>query len=467
MNARIATSRVCRTLLVPFLFALAAQAGAHEDGAYRHETSDLPAMRAWMADIDDDRTIRSLSLPGTHGSAARYGGHIAANQTLSVTQQLNGGIRVLDLRLRHIDNVFALHHGPVFQQTFFGDALNEIQAFLQANPSETVFMRVKEEHKPENTSRSFEDTFAAYVENYRAMIAVPENGLQTQLSALRGKLVFLVDFRASRSFGLRYGSFDIQDDFSVSSNWDVYRKWERVKDHFARSNASASQAPASINYLSASGGSFPYFVASGHVSAKTNANRLSTGRIARKGDLSAYPDFPRVSCLPRRCTIAFEGTNILARDYIRRERPGHVGFVLADFPGPDLIKAVADVNFAGRRTLTLVNRSTTGCVGVRGGELQLLPCSGGSEHELVGVGQSLRLGGRCIQANPVDGAVTLASCRNLASQSWTLADGQVRLDPRLQVDRQQLCLDAEGPTAGALAAYPCRNARSEQAFEVL
>ncbi|UNK48995.1 phosphatidylinositol-specific phospholipase C [Lysobacter sp. S4-A87] len=338
---------LCRSLLALFLLTLAAQAGAHEDGAYRHETSDLPAMGAWMAGIDGDRTIRSLSLPGTHGSAALHGGHIAANQTLSVTQQLNGGVRVLDLRLRHIDNVFALHHGPVFQRKFFGDALNEIQAFLQANPSETVFMRVKEEHKPENTTRSFEDTFAAYFDNYRRIIAVPGSGMRTRLSELRGKLVFLVDFRAGRSFGLGYGSFDIQDEFSVSSNWDVYRKWQRVKDHFARSTASSTQAPASINYLSASGGSFPYFVASGHVSAKTNANRLSTGRIARKGNLSVYPDFPRVSCLPRRCTIAFEGTNILARDFIRKERPAYVGFVLADFPGPDLIKAVAEVNFQG------------------------------------------------------------------------------------------------------------------------
>lgn len=347
MKARIAKSRLCRSLLAPFLLILAAQAGAHEDGAYRHETSDLPEMGAWMAGIDDDRTVRSLSLPGTHGSAAVHGGHITANQTLSVTQQLNGGVRVLDLRLRHIDNVFALHHGPVFQQKFFGDALDEIQAFLKANPSETVFMRVKEEHEPENTTRSFEDTFAAYFENYRPMIAVPDHGMQTRLSALRGKLVFLVDFRASRSFGLGYGSFSIQDEFNVSSNWDVYRKWERVKTHLARSNTSSPQEPASINYLSASGGSFPYFVASGHASAKTNANRLSTGRIARKADLSVYPDFPRVNCLPRRCTIAFEGTNILARDYIRNELPDYVGFVLADFAGPDLIKAVAEVNFSG------------------------------------------------------------------------------------------------------------------------
>ncbi|HEY5851200.1 MAG TPA: phosphatidylinositol-specific phospholipase C [Lysobacter sp.] len=344
MTARIASTRLFRNLLTPVLIAMATQVAAHHDGAYRHETSDLPPRSSWMATLDGDRTIRSLSLPGTHGSAALHGGHIVANQTLSITQQLNGGIRVLDLRLRHIDNVFALHHGPVFQKKFFGDALNDIQAFLTANPGETVFMRVKEEHQAENTTRSFEDTFAAYFDQYKPMIAVPANGQLTPLSELRGKLVFLVDFRARRSFGLGYGSFLIQDDYSVRTNWDVYTKWERVKEWLTRAGVDPARGPARMNYLSASGGALPYFVASGHVSAKTNANRLSTGRIVRKGDHSAFPDFPRVNCLPRRCTIAFEGTNILARDYINRHRPGYVGFVLADFPGPDLIRAIAAAN---------------------------------------------------------------------------------------------------------------------------
>ncbi|HEY5804322.1 MAG TPA: phosphatidylinositol-specific phospholipase C [Lysobacter sp.] len=323
---------------------MATQAVAHEDGAYRHETSNLPAMPSWMGHLGDDRTIRSLSLPGTHGSAALHGGHIVANQTLSIPQQLNGGIRVLDLRLRHIDNVFALHHGPVYQQAFFGDALNDIKAFLAANPRETVFMRVKEEHQAENTTRSFEDTFAAYFDQYEPMIVVPANGQLTPLSELRGKLVFLVDFDAKRSFGLAYSSFLIQDDYSVRSNWDVYRKWERVKEQLVGAEAEPTRGAARMNYLSASGGAFPYFVASGHVSAKTNASRLSTGRVVRKGNRSVYPDFPRVNCLPRRCTIAFEGTNTLARDYIQRRRPRYVGFVLADFPGPGLIRAIVDAN---------------------------------------------------------------------------------------------------------------------------
>lgn len=457
--------RLLPTLLVPLIGCLATQAAAHKDGAYRHETTNLPGMTKWMAEIDGERTIRSLSLPGTHGSAALHGGQIAQDQTLSLTQQLNGGIRLLDLRLRHIDNVFALHHGPVFQEKFFGDALNEIQTFLRTYPTEMVFVRVKEEYKPARNNRSFEATFQTYFDRYKSIIAVPENGMQTRLDDLRGKLVFLVDFKTSRNFGLGYGTFNIQDEFNVGSNWELYTKWQRVKGQLARAKASPEQGPSIMNYLSASGGAFPYFVASGHASAKSNANRLSTGRTARKGDNSTFPDFPRVNCLPRRCTIAYEGTNTLTRDYIRKERPGYVGFVFADFPGPDLIKAIAEVNDAPPRELTLTSQSTGGCLAATGDKLQLLPCSTEKDQDFTFVSSSLRIGGRCLEAKPgtYPAQVELRPCNETFYQQWSLKEGQIRLGPVAQP--YGACLDVEAPVAGGVVLRSCEAERAEQQFD--
>ncbi|MGO4222585.1 phosphatidylinositol-specific phospholipase C domain-containing protein [Lysobacter sp. TAF61] len=424
-------------------------------------------MTTWMAEIDGERTIRSLSLPGTHGSAALHGGHIVQDQTLTLTQQLNGGIRLLDLRLRHIENVFALHHGLVFQEKFFGDALNEIQTFLRTYPTETVFVRVKEEYKPARNNRSFEATFQTYFDRYKSIIAVPENGMQTRLDDLRGKLVFLVDFKTSHNFGLGYDTFDIQDEFNVGTNWELYTKWERVKEQLALAKANPEQGPAIMNYLTGSGGALPYFVASGHVSAKTNANRLSTGRIARKGDQSTFADFPRVNCLPRRCTIAYEGTNTLTRDYIRRERPGYVGFVFADFPGPDLIKAIADVNDAPPRALTLASRATGGCLSGVGRKLQVLPCSTERDQDFTLESSTLRIGGFCVEAQPGRYPVQLElrDCNDAHTQKWTLKNGQIRLGPA--ANAYGVCLDVQAPVAGGVVGDACKTERDEQLFDAI
>src|SRR5207302_1134087 len=98
-------------------------------------------------------------IPGTHDTMAFYGGDAAQTQTMSLANQLESGVRVLDIRCRHIADVFAIHHGVVFQKVFFGDVLNDVIAFLKKNPSETVLMRVKEEYEPAENTRTFEETF--------------------------------------------------------------------------------------------------------------------------------------------------------------------------------------------------------------------------------------------------------------------------------------------------------------------
>ncbi|WGS41944.1 hypothetical protein LFL97_19875 [Burkholderia sp. JSH-S8] len=103
----------------------------------------------------------------------------------------------------------------------------------------------------------------------------------------------------------------------MSTNWDLHDgKWAAVKAHLNLAN-SGNRGIGYINYLSASGGSFPYFVASGHSSPNTDAPNLATG-LTTPGWNSRYPDFPRVHCFIGICTIAFEGTNILTYEYIRK-----------------------------------------------------------------------------------------------------------------------------------------------------
>jgi len=58
-----------------------------------------------------------------------------------------------------------------------------------------------------------------------------------------------------------------------------------------------------------------------------------------------YPDFPRVDCILGICTIAFEGTNILTYNLLKKVRSlRYVGLIMVDFPGDGLIQAVIDLN---------------------------------------------------------------------------------------------------------------------------
>lgn len=322
-----------------FLFTLACTpAGAHNDPAYSHDRSIGYRNTDWMKYVDDGKHIRDLTLPGTHNSMALHGTDSAKTQTMSLQTQLEAGIRAFDIRLRHINDSFAIHHGQVYQHANFNDVLSTMRDFLQRYPSETLLVRVKEEHTPTGNSRPFGDTFRAYADSYSAVIWRGHDTDPT-LRETRGKIVFLQDFSGG-SVGLSYRSFSTQDDYALGSNWDLYGKWKKIENQLW---SAANGQRSSINYLTGNYGAFPYFVASGHTSPGTGASRLATG-YTTPGFKSKYPDFPRVNCFIGICTIAFEGTNTLTRDYLGwlfhwyYGRIEYAGIIYADFPGRALIE---------------------------------------------------------------------------------------------------------------------------------
>lgn len=152
----------------------------------------------------------------------------------------------------------------------------------------------------------------------------------------------------------------------IGTNWDLHWKWMTVKEHLDKAINGYSDT-FYINHLSASGGSFPYFVASGRISAGTSSSRLATG-LTTPGWKNTYPYFPRVNFFIGICTIAFEGTNILARNETRKINaiiklsniinsvPVNisvnkketvkimVGIIMADFPGESLIQEIIKNN---------------------------------------------------------------------------------------------------------------------------
>ena len=119
----------------------------------------------WMAAQPDDTNLMSLTLPGTHDTMALYepAAGTAKAQTLDLADQYAAGIRYVDIRCVDVDDAFQIYHGTEYEKASFDDVLTTTFAFLDAHPSETIVMSVKQEADNDGATQSFEATFDGYV----------------------------------------------------------------------------------------------------------------------------------------------------------------------------------------------------------------------------------------------------------------------------------------------------------------
>ncbi|MFI9066345.1 phosphatidylinositol-specific phospholipase C [Streptomyces sp. NPDC053429] len=233
--------------------ALAAGAGAAMTlgPAAPASARTAPAARAalgtqdWMAGLADSTPLQRMTIPGTHDSGATKGGLYVACQNTSIAQQLDSGIRFLDVRCRVTGGSFAIHHAAFFQDLMFGDVLVACWNFLAAHPSETVLMRVKQEYSGESDA-TFRAVFDDYLDNrgWRPLFRIAD-ALPGSLGQARGKVVLLADNGGLP--GLRYGDgnvFDIQDDY----NAEPFAKRGKIEDQFRR--AAGQPGKLFVNYTS-------------------------------------------------------------------------------------------------------------------------------------------------------------------------------------------------------------------------
>ncbi|NWL21797.1 phosphatidylinositol-specific phospholipase C [Pseudomonas umsongensis] len=340
------------------LCCLVLPAYGHLDNAYSHDPDDPFTDRSqWMKTIRDDVQLSEMALPGTHDSATFQATwypifkDVVETQTLGFDKQLEYGIRVFDLRIRRTADHLALNHGWVYLDKNLGAALEAIDRFLRDNPSETVLFRVRDEYEADSdVTHTLEQVFDSYMQRFSGIYLKTQNPRLT-LGEARGKFVVLSADGRLNKFGLRYsdgGVFNIQDEYSMSSNWALHDKYIKIKQQLHNA-AAGSRDTFYVNYLSASHRSFPYFVASGHVSPGTGAARLWTG-LMDFGHSDLYPKLPRTGCTWGVCFISFEGTNVLTRDDLKElndqsTQVRTVGIVMADFPGDSLIDNVIRNNY--------------------------------------------------------------------------------------------------------------------------
>ncbi|MFE6846976.1 phosphatidylinositol-specific phospholipase C [Streptomyces sp. NPDC057686] len=239
----------------------------------------------WMAGLGDSTALQRMTIPGTHDSGATKGGLYVACQNTSIAQQLDSGIRFLDVRCRVTGGSFAIHHAAFFQDLMFGDVLVACANFLAAHPSETVLMRLKQEYS-EDSDATFRAVFDDYLDHrgWRPLFRIADT--LPALGQARGKVVLLADNGGLP--GLRYGDgnvFDVQDDW----NAEPFAKRGKIENQFRR----AVQQPGKlfVNYTSTSA----------YMPPRWNSDRLNPqvhafvdgGELAGRTGLGIVPmDFP-------------------------------------------------------------------------------------------------------------------------------------------------------------------------------
>lgn len=243
-----------------------------------------------MSGIQNGVKLSEISIPGTHDSCARFGGSAYQCQWFSITQQLNRGVRFLDVRCRYQaggesgrkQNIFfPIYHGtdiPESQCILFEEVQAQCIAFLSENPSEVVVMNVQMEYSGDGDE--FRKKFLELIEPYKKKHWYLGNTIPTLDNNLRGKIVLIRAYDAAKNAGWGRGSdsewqdgasgggleWNGFDDNGESSNtvFQTQNKWKSihgsekgdlVEKYIKNSQANAANGKLTLNFASYTGDS--------------------------------------------------------------------------------------------------------------------------------------------------------------------------------------------------------------------
>ncbi|KAA8913502.1 PLC-like phosphodiesterase [Sphaerosporella brunnea] len=242
-------------------------------------------MKAWMGKLKDSTHLGELSIPGTHNSPTY---HLALPsvrcQEVSVREQLENGVRFLDVRAQPDGKEIVLVHGA-FPIALSGkktlkDLLKECYDFLQAHKSETIIVSLKREGHGKWDEGEFSKVIKTQVieRNIDMWYVEPE---MPRLEKCRGKCILfrryhlddsLKSEHGGKGYGINAEAWDyntpnyttpsnicVQDFCEVLETQNIDKKIGYVKDHLERSCTQIAAAgkegkepPLFINFLSAS-----------------------------------------------------------------------------------------------------------------------------------------------------------------------------------------------------------------------
>lgn len=245
-------------------------------------------LASWMRELKDDFALSALSIPGTHNSPTCYTALPSVRcQAVSVREQLDNGVRFFDIRVSvsedhgNLTLVHSVFPVSLTGTKYFRGLLDEVYAFLDANPSETLIMSVKREGtgrgSDQRLSKILKDSF--YNDEKERWFTRP--GVP-RLGEARGKIVLLRRHVLDESLNgehegtgwgldgsvwpdncedghLGSGIARVQDFYEVGVSQNIGKKIELARKHLERAgekvrfaDANKEPEPFFINFLTAS-----------------------------------------------------------------------------------------------------------------------------------------------------------------------------------------------------------------------
>ncbi|KAI5780418.1 PLC-like phosphodiesterase [Geopyxis carbonaria] len=239
------------------------------------------ALDSWMGKLPDNTPLAALSMPGTHNSPTC---HVALPsvrcQAVSVTSQLNNGIRFLDVRVQPDGRNLTLVHGafPISLSGSkpLGDLVKDCYDFLSKHPSETVIVSLKREGRGETNDEDFSKAIKSEIVDKNKDRWYTHPNLP-DLKNSRGKCVLFRRFKIhgdlkkehdNKGWGVNAehwayntpndtrGAICVQDFCEVLETENIEKKVTYVKEHLERSCLQTHPTPPAnklyVNFLSAS-----------------------------------------------------------------------------------------------------------------------------------------------------------------------------------------------------------------------
>ena len=301
-----------------------------------------------MNQLGDNLMLSQLNIPGTHESCAHatYVHDWADCQDWSLQDQLNHGIRYIDIRCRHINDGFDLYHGDVQIVSslysnaglkFAADVRDVCVAFLKANPKECIIMQIKRESSDSNNTQTFEQTLDGYLKGFESFFYLDDH--VPTLGEVRGKIVVV------RRFGLDQNStprgiaaLPWADNATFSVNYTAANRAAvrlEVQDQYQYSfNLFNPGAPIADKW--------------NNISALLDRAKSDTSNAWYINETSAT-DLPELT--PRSFATGLdglpptEGINPKLNNYLAGAPfPHRLGTLLADFPDDNMIGRIIGLN---------------------------------------------------------------------------------------------------------------------------
>lgn len=272
-----------------------------------------------MGALDGRKSLSRLSIPGTHNTCALYEPFYGTSrcQELTLSDQLAIGVRYLDIRCRHVDNAFAIYHGPISQHLTFAGVVTVCIDFLADNRTECVVMSVNEESTPFRNTRTFEETFAAYVAEHPQRWEL--NTVIPTLEDAKGKIVLLRRFRAdSYMKGIDASRWPVNATFPINGSAKL-----RVQDEYIVPDNHSKLAAIRSLYDEAA-------------SANDEILYLNYTSGYRRGMLG----FPNIR-------VVSDFINPAVSQYFNETKPGRYGVTVMDFVDKATCALVIATNHAG------------------------------------------------------------------------------------------------------------------------